>query len=84
MFKFSLNDVVWYMKNNRIHSAGVLSRKYVDNDRVRSKLIATREQKKFFNRFGTTGKTYATCHGEFDESQLFRSKKELLKNLKNS
>ena len=75
MFKYKISQIVFYLKNNKIHSAPVLSRMIVENDS--EFMVHTDEQKKFFNRFGKNCVKYATCHGEFFENQLFASKEEL-------
>lgn len=76
MFKFNLGQVIYYLKNNKVHSASVLSRCYVDN----VKANPSNSKANFENRFGATRKHYATCHGEFNEVDAFGS----LEDLKNS
>ena len=79
MFKYKIGQLVFYLKNNKIHSAPVLSWIIISND---SGFDAhTDEQKKFFNRFGENCEKYATCHGEFNEDQLFASKQEVVNSL---
>ena len=79
MFKNKIGQIVYYLKDNKIHSAPVLSRMIVENDS--DFMVHTDEQKKFFNRFGKNREKYATCHGEFFENQLFISKEEVVNSL---
>ena len=75
MFKFALDQVVYVILNNRVHSAPVLSRMLVENQRP--DWNATPEQREFWQRFGVAGVKYATCHGEFHEEELFDSREAL-------
>jgi len=68
MFAFKLDQVVWYMKDNKVHSSAIISRKYVDN-------------KKSFTPLGNGGIIYATLDGVYLESELADSKENLLKTL---
>lgn len=77
MFKFSLGQVVWYLDENKVHSAPVLSRMCIDNHH--DDWACTNEQKEVFQRFGASTVKYATIHGEYHEGSLFGSKEELLK-----
>ncbi len=77
--KYDLHQIIHYMKDNRSHSAPVLSRVCVENGR--EEWIANEVQDGFFARFGKAGITYATCHGEIAESAAFASKKELIEAL---
>jgi len=80
MFKFKLNQTVWYLNNNVVHSASILSRKYVDNLFPKS-MQCTKVQEKTFARFGNEGVFYATIHGEYSESELYESAEALSKNI---
>ena len=75
MFKFALDQVVYVILDNRVHSAPVLSRMLEENQHPKWK--ATPEQADFFQRFGNCRKMYATCHGEFGEDELFDSREAL-------
>jgi hypothetical protein len=75
MFKFELGQVVFYVRDNRVHSAPVLSRMLVENQRP--DWNATPEQREFWQRFGNCRVMYATCHGEFQEEELFDSRETL-------
>ena len=76
MFKYELDQTVWYIKEDRVHSGPVLSRKYVDN-KFPKDLRCTDEQEYSFGKFKMEGIWYATIHGIFTENQLASSKKEL-------
>ena len=62
MFKFELKQLVFYLKDNKLNSARIISRKYVEDS-------------------GNRTIRYVTCHGEYDEKNIFESKEELLKSL---
>jgi len=76
MFKYKLQQVIYYMQDNKVHSAKVLSRKYVDNVFPKEKRY-TKEQEQFFAQLGNEGIMYATCHGFFREDEVFGRLKEL-------
>ncbi len=76
--KYELEQVVFYMDENHVHSAKVTSRTVVEN--VHDDLSAIDSPSKM-TPFGRTGIRYQTCHGTWDEQQVFASKKELLEAL---
>lgn len=80
MFKYALDQVVFYLQDNRVHSAPVLSRKYVDN-KWADKDIHTDAQQESFQRFGPGVVKYATVHGEYTESKLFANREDLAASL---
>ena len=75
-FKFGLDDIVFYLKNNKICSASVLSRMVVEN--VHENLKAPDELRQIFCRFGDSGVFYSTYYGVFAEEDLFRTREELM------
>jgi len=77
MFKYDLKQVVWYFRDNIVHSAPVLSRRYVDN--VHS--ARTEAQKEIFNGLGPTGITYKTIHDVYSEGDLYPTKEDLMGSL---
>lgn len=77
--KYELDQVIYYLRNNKIHAAPVLSRKHVDN--LMQEAACTEQQKVFFTRFGLSGTWYSTCHGAVNEADAFASKEELLASL---
>lgn len=74
----NVGDMIFYLRENRVHSAPILSKMVVENQRED---IATTEQRELFNRFGPAGVFYATCHGTIHGHEAFPSKEELLKSL---
>jgi hypothetical protein len=78
-FKFLLEQTVWYLKDNRVHSANVLARHAVENSH--GDWAHTTEQKQLFAPWGPTRNEYATCHGFFNERELFSSKEDLAASL---
>ena len=78
--KYELEQVVWCLRDNKVHSAPVLSRMYVDN--AHEDWNSGPGQKQSFIRFGQGRIVYATIHGQYDEDQLFASREELADSLK--
>lgn len=68
MFKFELKQVVFYMMDNRVHSAPIRSRMIVENVDL-------------YNDFGLATMIYATIHGKFQEHLLFESREALAAHL---
>jgi hypothetical protein len=79
MFKFELNQTIYYIRNNRLHSAPVLARMRVEN--LREDWAHTQEQKSLFTPFGVACECYATCHGIVTEKEAADSKEEIVKKL---
>jgi len=75
MFKFDLGDVIYYLGDNMICSAPVLSRMRVEN--AHPDWNATAGQQKLFQMFGPDREVYATCHGNILAEEAFRSAREL-------
>lgn len=75
MFKYELNQIVWYVKDGKNHSARILSRRYVDNGH--DDWSSTQAQRRAFQAFGKAGIEYATIHGIFEEAELFPSEEKL-------
>ena len=75
MFKFELDQTVYYIKDNRLHSAPIMSRMVVEN--LKPTWNSTKEQVDFYQRFGPCRVVYATVHGTYDESSLFESPEAL-------
>ena len=70
--KYNLGQEIWYMMDNKAHSAMVLSRSMVEN---KGGELPVHKQ------FGEAGIRYATVHGIISESGAFASKQELLNSL---
>jgi hypothetical protein len=79
MFKYNLDQIIYYMADNRVHSAPVLSRMYVDN--LHPDWTSTPEQRDLFTAFGATNIMYATCHGTISETLAFASAQDLVNSL---
>jgi hypothetical protein len=71
MFKFNIEQLVFYIHENKICSAKILARRYIDHIKDFAE-----------NPFGEDCILYYTCHGIFDEDQIFASKDELIEHLK--
>ena len=80
MFKFGIGQIIYYMKNNKPHSAPVLARRKVEDHSDNH--ANTQEQKSLFTPFGPSGTEYYTCHGVFAESNTFDSLDGLLDSLR--
>lgn len=79
MFRYSLGQTIYYLIDNKIHSAEVLSRSFVDN--LHEDWNSTKTQCSTFKAFGDTGVFYSTCHGIVNEKLAFPTKEELTKSL---
>ena len=66
MFKFAINQVVHYFLNQSPREAIVASRRLIENNDSTIEAL------------GTPGVTYATIDGVFEESQLFKTREELI------
>lgn len=76
MFKYNLDQTVWYMMEGHICSAPILARMYVDN--LHNDWCNNSEQMRVFLPFGFTEIRYGTCHGTVNEKDAFGSKSELV------
>jgi len=70
MFKFELDQLVYYIRNDRLCSAKIISRLLVDNVTHTDKTV-----------FGPNREVYATCHGVLPEYDIFASRQELVDSL---
>lgn len=77
-YKYEIGQLVYYMKNNLVHSARILSRVHRENSGIDA---VTATQKELFQRFGPNCTAYSTCHGEFQEKDVFPTKEDLFKSL---
>ena len=75
MFKFDLEQLIYYIRNDRICSAPVLARVIVEN--AREEWACTDAQKNLFTPFGAGREAYATCHGVVSAEEVFGSKQDL-------
>jgi hypothetical protein len=75
MFMYDLDQVVFYLLENKVHSASILSRMCIENKCLEGE--CTKEQEKFYYAFGKNAIKYSTCHGVFEENVLFDSRESL-------
>lgn len=81
MFKYELGQLVYYLLDNKLHSAKVLSRMKLE------RLDESKNNDPYdpYDNFDyDSGTFYATCHGTFREDEIFGSKEELAQNIINS
>lgn len=78
--KYELEQTIFYIMDNVVHSAPVLSRMCVEN--AHDEWISNEEQKDAFAPFGFSGIKYSTCHGTIEEKHAFSSVDELLESLR--
>ncbi len=77
MFKFDLEQVVWYVEGGIPHSATIQSRMCVEN--AHDDWVCTREQEDLYQKFGVSIVKYRTVHGIYAEDKLFDSRLALMK-----
>ena len=77
--KYELGQLIYYMQDNKVHSAPVLARKQVENAKDYNELGT--EDMAFAAPWGTAGIWYKTCHGIIDQNDAFASREELLESL---
>ncbi len=78
--KYELGQVIYYILDNRVHSAPVGSRMTVENSH--DDWAHTSAQKESWTPFGESRIVYATCHNNsLTEEECFASKEELLASL---
>lgn len=71
----NVGELIYYMRENCIHSAPILSKMIVENGNEH--LASTSEQKEVFTPFGPAGIIYATCHGKVNSNEAFKSPEAL-------
>lgn len=74
-----LGSLIWYIRNNKVHSAPVLARMVVDN--LYQEKAHTQQQKELYMPFGEEGIFYYTVHGMVTNREAFGSKQDLLDSL---
>lgn len=79
MFKYALKQTIFYLQDNVVKSAAILSRRFVENSDNQADL--TDGQRKVYQIWGRNAIEYKTIHGIIEESKAFASKEELLKSL---
>ncbi len=77
--KFQIEDVIYYMNENRVHSAKIFARQQVEANPTTKP--SNPEQARLYAPWGDTRIEYATCHGTINEKDAFESKEALLASL---
>ncbi len=77
--KYELGQLVYYMINNRIHSARINTRMIVEN--AHDDWCSTDKQKEAWQPYGISRVMYSTCHGEMPEEAVFASHEDLTNSL---
>lgn len=75
MTSIKLNQVVYYLLDNKVHSAQVNSICKVDN--WKEQISFTKKEKQQYMPFGKAGTFYSTEHGIFNSDEVYVSKEEL-------
>jgi len=76
---YKIDDIIFYMTENKIHSAPIMSINVVETN---PELTASNsEQKQVFTPFGEAGIWYATVHGVIKSNLVYTDRKSLLKSL---
>lgn len=77
--RFKIDQVIFYMSENQIHSAPILSINYVQtNPELKP---SNKEQQQVFEPFGEAGIWYATIHGVLKEILVHPNRASLLDSL---
>ncbi len=79
MFKFDLEQTIYYIRNDRIHSAPVLAHIIIENAHDNWAYIS--EHKQIFTPFGKSREAYSTCHGLVPIEEAFASRQDLVDSL---
>jgi hypothetical protein len=79
IFEFSLDQLIYYMEDSKVHSAPCTARMCVQN--LHEDWASNDVQKEAWTPFGPAGVYYSTCHGIIHEDRVFGSKAELLDSL---
>lgn len=78
-FKYDLKQIIFFMHNNKVTSAEIVSRMIIEN--AYEQLAGTDYEKEMYIRFGRNIVRYATKRGILNENQIFSTKEELLESL---
>ena len=85
MFKHNVGDLVYYLNNNTVHSAPILSRMYYESESINIGMGLFIGERSVFTSKGVddnyyvkgTQVLYQTCHGVFTGDIVYSSKEEL-------
>lgn len=75
MFNFELGDTIYYIRENKLHSARIWTRMMVEN--AHDDRAHTKEQKDTWQHFGPSRVAYVTCHGVVMEDEAHESAEAL-------
>jgi hypothetical protein len=75
----NIEDLAFYMMDDKVHSAKITSKMIVENQH--EDWAYTPEQIRLCMPFGEAGTFYATTHGIFEEGKIFPTKEELINSL---
>jgi hypothetical protein len=78
--KFINGELIYFLRDNKIHSAPIFARMQVDNAKDPG-YACTNEQRELYEPWGLSGVFYNTCHGAVAEEEAFASKQELAEDL---
>lgn len=81
MFKYSLGQEVWFLKNNQVCHSVIRSRQYIDNKNKAKYDSLTRDQQITHCFFGPEDIKYSLGELVLPENKVFPSKKDLLDSL---
>jgi hypothetical protein len=79
MFKFELDQLIYYILDDHIHSAPILARMIVEN--THDDWARTDKQKRLFTPLGKSRELYATCHSLVRGDEAFASRQDLVNSL---
>jgi hypothetical protein len=79
MFTFNIEQFIYYIRNDRIHSAPVLAHVIVEN--AKEDWLGQIASEKLLTPFGKSREAYATCHGFVPVEDAFASKQDLINSL---
>lgn len=70
-----VGDTIFYLRENRLHSAPILSKVVVEN--LHEDWACTPEQEDIFTHYGPGGTRFYTCHGEVNETEAYETPEAL-------
>lgn len=72
-----VGTLIYYLRENRVHSAPIITSQVVACQPNAERTACTPEQKDFYLAFGAPGITYRTCHGLVSHGEAYLSKEAL-------
>ena len=71
MFNFKLGDTIYYIRENKLHSARIWTRMGVEN--AHDDWAHTKEQRDTWQHFGPSRVAYVTCDGVVMQDEAYES-----------